>query len=118
MSGKPVTTAAFDPYAERIGHRGTSTPTSDTLEGICFAHALKIPFENLDIHLGRSIRIDPPSVFDKLVTQGRGGYCFEQHTLLQEMLRAIGFTTRPLAARVLYGPPAERPRSHMLLIEL
>lgn len=110
----------FDAYAERIGYRGTHTATSDALEGIVLAHAIRIPFENLDIHLGRPIDIEPETVFDKLVRRLRGGYCFEQNTLLLEMLRGLGFPVRPLAARVLYGRSAsskrERPRTHMLLL--
>ena len=106
----------FDAYAERIGYRGTSAPNADTLEGIVLAHALRIPFENLDIHLGRPIDLDPARVFEKLVVQRRGGYCFEQNGLLLEVLRAIGFKVRPLAARVLWGMPQnDRPRTHMLL---
>jgi N-hydroxyarylamine O-acetyltransferase len=106
----------FDAYAERIGYRGNRTATLDSLEGIVLAHALRIPFENLDIHLGNPIDLEPARVFAKLVGRRRGGYCFEQNGLLLEMLRSVGFTVRPLAARVLYGPPAERPRSHMLLL--
>jgi N-hydroxyarylamine O-acetyltransferase len=106
----------FDAYAERIGYRGTSAPSTDTLEGIVLAHGLRIPFENLDIHLGKGIDLDPAAVFDKLVVRRRGGYCFEQNGLLLTMLRSIGFTVRPLAARVLWGRPAsDRPRTHMLL---
>jgi N-hydroxyarylamine O-acetyltransferase len=105
----------FDAYAERIGHRGTSAPTVDTLERIVVGHALRIPFENLDIHLGRPIDLEPASVFDKLVHQRRGGYCFEQNGLLLEMLRMIGFTVRPLAARVRSSSGADKPRTHMLL---
>lgn len=107
----------FDAYAERISYRGPATATIDALEGICLGHAMRIPFENLDIHRGGppGIRIDlaRDALFAKLVTRRRGGYCFEQNTLLLEMLRDIGFVVRPLSARVLGGP--ERPRTHMLL---
>jgi len=106
----------FDAYAERIGYRGGSTATLDVLEGIALGHAIRIPFENLDIHLGNPIDLAPEKVFDKLVNRRRGGYCFEQNTLLQEMLKTIGFTVRPLAARVLYGAPIDRPRTHMALL--
>jgi N-hydroxyarylamine O-acetyltransferase len=106
----------FDAYAERIGHRGSSAPTVDTLEGIVLGHALRIPFENLDIHLGKAIDIDPAAGFEKLVARRRGGYSFEHNTLLLEMLRQLGFVVRPLAARVMWGlPPVERPRTHMLV---
>lgn len=110
----------LDRYAERVGlreglKRGTAAG-DELLSSVHFAHATSIPFENLDIHLGLPIRIEPERVFDKLVTQRRGGYCFEQNGLLLSVLRALGFTARPLSARVTYsgGPP--RPRTHMVLL--
>jgi N-hydroxyarylamine O-acetyltransferase len=108
----------FDAYAERIAYRGAAAPTIDALEGICLAHAMRIPFENLDIHRGVPIDLARPALFAKLVARRRGGYCFEQNTLLEEMLRDVGFKVRPLAARVL-GSETERvsrPRTHMILV--
>ena len=111
-----MATLDFDRYAERIGYQGARTPTEDVLCGIHLAHATTVPFENLDIHLGVRIRLEPEHVFDKLVVRRRGGYCFEQNTLLLEMLRSIGFRVRPLAGRVTYGAQVVRPRTHMLLV--
>jgi N-hydroxyarylamine O-acetyltransferase len=56
-------------------------------------------------------------LLDKLVTGGRGGYCYEHNLLFAEVLRTIGFSVRGLAARVMWNAPegAVRPRSHMLL---
>jgi N-hydroxyarylamine O-acetyltransferase len=64
------------------------------------AHRLVIPFENLDIPLGRGISLNPEDVFDKLVRRRRGGYCFEQNSLFLAALHALGFEARPLLARV------------------
>jgi N-hydroxyarylamine O-acetyltransferase len=105
----------FDASAERIGFRGTSAVSNDTLEGIVLAHCLRIPFENLDIHLGNPIDLDPARVFEKLVLRRRGGYCFEQNGLLLEVLRTLGFTVRPVAARVFSETTLEKPRTHMAL---
>jgi N-hydroxyarylamine O-acetyltransferase len=75
-----------------------------------------IPFENLDVLLGRGIRIDLDSVVAKLVTARRGGYCFEHGTLFQAALRALGIESTAHAARVLLVvPKAEAPRTHMFL---
>lgn len=106
----------LDRYAERIGWRGARIATEETLSELHLAHATSIPFECLDLHLGRRIAIDPESVFQKLVVRRRGGYCFEQNGLLLEALRAIGFSARPLAARVAWQATAPRPRTHMLLL--
>ena len=106
----------FDRYAERIAYRGPRDATEDVLSALHLAHATAIPFEDLDIHLGRGIDLAPESVFRKLVVDRRGGYCFEQNGLFLAALRAIGFDVRPLAARVLFGPAVPRPRTHMLLL--
>ncbi len=84
------------------------------------AHRRAIPFENLDIPLGRTVSCETDAVFAKLVEGGRGGFCFEHNRLLSDMLAAAGFANRILLARVLLGdPPAPTPRTHcLLLVEL
>ena len=74
-------------------------------------------FENIDVLLKRPIRLDPDALFAKLVTDARGGYCYEQNTLFKSALEAIGFSVRSLGAEVLwrYPPGPARSRSHMLL---
>lgn len=80
------------------------------------AHMAAIPFENLDVLLGRGIRVDLESVFAKLVTDRRGGYCYEHGTLFQAALRAMGVDVAAHSARVLLvAPKAEAPRTHMFL---
>ena len=87
----------LDAYLARI--RLPARPTLDDLglAAVQRAHRLAIPFENLDIRLGRGIRIDSESVFAKLVTAKRGGYCFEQNRLFADALTALGFTVAAVA---------------------
>jgi len=103
-------------YAERIDYRGDFAPTLDTLRAVHLAHATHIPFENLDVLLGRPIRLDLESIIAKLIHAGRGGYCFEQNALLAVVLETAGFRVKRLAARVRMGAAEVRPRSHMLLL--
>ena len=107
----------LDGYFRRIGHVGATEPTLSTLAALQAQHALQIPFENLDPLLGRSVRLDAASLQEKLVRQGRGGYCFEHNTLLRMVLEALGFAVTVYAARVLYRRALESvpPRTHMLL---
>jgi len=105
----------LDAYLLRIGTRRPLAPSLDALARLQQAHVAAIPFENLDLLLGRGIRLDLPSLQAKLVADRRGGYCFEQNTLFQAVLQTIGFTVTPLAARVRSGAPAPRPRTHMVL---
>ncbi len=107
----------LDAYFARIGYQGSRAPTIATLAGIHTRHAQTIPFENLDILLGRRIQIDLPSIERKLVHDCRGGYCFEQNALLGAVLGALGFTVTPLIGRVRWQLPPElaTPPVHQLL---
>jgi N-hydroxyarylamine O-acetyltransferase len=108
----------FGRYLTRIGMPDAPPHTSEGLARLQQAHRLAIAFENLDIHLGREIVIDPGQVFDKLVVQGRGGYCFEQNRLYADALSALGVANRPLLARVRLNVPADvvPPRTHVCLL--
>jgi N-hydroxyarylamine O-acetyltransferase len=106
----------LDAYLHRIGYSGPVTPSAATLEQIHLAHATRIPFENLDILLGRPILLDPEHVERKLVQDRRGGYCFEQNLLFADALEAIGFRVTRLMARVRYRTTAVLPRTHMVLL--
>lgn len=104
----------LDAYLARI--RLPARPTTDHhgLNALQRAHRLAIPFENLDVALGRGIRIDTAAVFGKLVVGGRGGYCFEHNRLFLDALAALGFEARPLLARVWLGATETPPLTHTL----
>src|SRR5215472_2819420 len=102
-------------YAARVGYTGDFTSSLATLRALHLAHATHIPFENLDILLGRPIRLDLESLCGKMIDGRRGGYCFEQNALFAAVLEAAGFRVRRLAARVRSGASGVRPRLHMLL---
>jgi N-hydroxyarylamine O-acetyltransferase len=105
----------LDAYLERVGLRAAPAPGEEGLRALHRAQFFGIPFENLDIHLGRGIDLAPAAVFAKLVTGRRGGYCFELNGLLDRALAACGFPTRPLLARVhLGGEPSAR--THLLCL--
>lgn len=110
------TAVDVDAYLRRIGFAGNVEPSYETLAALLRAHARSIPFENLDVLLGRPIRIDVEGLQRKLVGARRGGYCFEHATLVASVLEAIGFAPVRHAARVvLYTPLAASPRAHMFL---
>jgi N-hydroxyarylamine O-acetyltransferase len=106
----------LDCYLERVGWRGGVRPTLDVLTGLLDAHMSRIPFENLDVLLGRGVRLDLESIQAKLVRAQRGGYCFEHATLFAAVLEALGFHPLRHAARVvLFAPRAASTRTHMFL---
>lgn len=108
----------LEAYLARIGHDGPCDSTFETLAAVHRAHALAVPFENLDIQIGRPIRLEVPALFDKIVARRRGGYCFEQNTLFRAALESLGFTAIACEARVSSDedPSAVRPRTHMTLV--
>ena len=103
-------------YLRRIDYSGPLEPTLAVLEAIHLAHATHIPFESVDVLLGRPIRLDLAGLQEKLVAGRRGGYCFEQNLLLAAALRELGFDVKQLAARVRHRGDKPLPRTHMLLM--
>jgi N-hydroxyarylamine O-acetyltransferase len=108
----------LDAYFERIGYSEERASSLETLRAIHVRHAQEIAFENLNPLLRWPVRLDARSLEEKLVRQGRGGYCFEQNLLLSHALQGLGFHVTELAARVLWNAPegAITPRTHMLLL--
>jgi len=103
-------------YLARVGLSSAPAPTAAGLSELHLAHATHIPFENIDVLLGRPIRLDPASLHQKLVRDRRGGDCFEQNLLFAGVLETLGFRVTKLAARVRYRADNKLlPRTHMLL---
>ncbi|GAA1945334.1 arylamine N-acetyltransferase [Streptomyces durmitorensis] len=105
----------IEAYLARIGHQGETKPDFDTLRALHRAHVAAIPFENLEMMLGRPVPLDLTALQDKLVRQCRGGYCYEQNLLFAAVLERIGFAVTGLGARVRAGASSRRAVTHMLL---
>lgn len=107
----------LEAYGARIGLPVVwLPPTLGTLCTLLTAHMRAIPFENLDVLLGRAIRLDLASLQAKLLTAGRGGYCFEHASLFAAVLEALGFElTRHTARVVLVLSRSQSPRGHMFM---
>jgi len=105
----------LDAYLRRIGYDGPTEPSEATLAALHRSHMAAVPFENLNLMLGRGIRVDLESIQAKLVYEKRGGYCYEQGQLFGAALERLGFRVDRLLARV--GPDGEpmRPRTHLTL---
>lgn len=103
-------------YFQRIGYTGTPQPNYETLKALHRAHLLTITYENLDIHLGRYLPLDEAAMYEKIVVQRRGGWCYEMNGLFAWALRQIGFQVTLLASAVnrqINGANAER--NHLIL---
>lgn len=108
----------IDGYFSRIGYEGPRGANLENFRTIHRRHAESIPFENLSPFLRIPVDLNIHSLYEKIVLNNRGGYCFEHNLLLMEALRTLGFSVRGLAARVLWNTPEGTitPRGHMLLL--
>lgn len=101
-------------YLKRIRyHRSLKSkldhPNIDLLRALHCDHLYTVPFENLDIHLGRKIICDETRILHKIVNEHRGGFCYELNGAFAALLRELGFQVTLLSARVAregggYGP--------------
>ncbi len=96
-------------YLRRIDYQGSLTPDIDLLRSLHRAHLFTVPFENLDIHLGREIVCEESRILHKIVNEKRGGFCYELNGAFAALLRALGFRVTLLSCRVArqdasYGP--------------
>jgi N-hydroxyarylamine O-acetyltransferase len=97
---RPLTDTQLQHYFARVGYRGGRDTSLATLRSLHRAHLLTITYENLDIHLGRRLTLDPDAIFDKLVDERRGGWCFEMNGLFGRVLETLGFEVRYLSGAV------------------
>lgn len=102
-------------YLSFLSHYPDSNPLDyELLSRLQRRHMLVVPFENFDVFLKKPLRLDSDGIFEKVVMNGRGGYCFELNGLFGELLRAVGFSVRSVLARVwLHDPPEVPPRNHL-----
>ena len=87
-------------YLRRIEYGGPMSPSLQTLRALHRAHLCAIPYENIDVQLGRTLPLDVDRMYDKLVTQRRGGWCYEMNGLFSWALRELGFDVDILGSGV------------------
>src|SRR5580765_2924169 len=103
-------------YLARIGYTGPAEPTAETLRTLHRLHMMSVPFENLDISLGRKIEIDEDAILKKVIERRRGGFCYELNGAFAALLRSMGFRVTLLSARVARADGSESPEfDHLTL---
>ena len=104
-------------YLDRIGYLGPTDPTAENLRALQRAHLFAVPFENLDISLGRKITVQPELILNKIVGHRRGGFCYELNGAFAALLRELGFDVTLLSARVARANAGEGPEfDHLTLL--
>ncbi|XP_078492392.1 arylamine N-acetyltransferase 1-like [Ciona intestinalis] len=78
-------------YLERIKYTCEIKNDVSTLSKLCRHHQENIPFENLDLFGGKRKFLDFEKIFNDMVVKKRGGFCYEQNSLLHWALTEFGF---------------------------
>jgi N-hydroxyarylamine O-acetyltransferase len=102
-------------YLARIGYHGTPAADLTTLRALQRSHLLTVPFENLDIHLGRPIVLNVDAIVGKVVDQRRGGFCYELNGAFAALLAALGFEVEMLEGRANTDDTPGVPFDHLTL---
>lgn len=99
-----------------LAHIGATAqpPSADALAVLHRAHRRAFAFENLDVLLDQHRGVSLATVQAKFVGGTRGGYCFEQTTLLAAALDRLGYAVVRQLARV--GHPSASPRTHLVAV--
>ncbi len=101
----------LDAYLSRIGVSGPVEVTLHDLERLQRAHLTAVPFENLDVFHRRGVQTGVEWSMPKIVTRGRGGWCFELNGAFAALLEDLGFVVTRFAATVLLPSTTASPPS-------
>ncbi|KAF2411316.1 arylamine N-acetyltransferase family protein [Pseudomonas antarctica] len=103
-------------YLQRLGYDSPPPPTLQTLQALQLRHVCTFAFESLSTLLRTPVPIDLPSIEQKVLLDGRGGYCFELNHMFLTLLQELGFEARGLTGWVVMGGPtdARTGRTHRL----
>lgn len=89
----------------RIKYEKTITLTKECLDDLIFSCQCNVPYDNLDVFdYGREVKLDGQSLYEKIVVNGRGGYCFELNGFFYRILKGLGFDVVPTCCRIMFGP--------------
>jgi N-hydroxyarylamine O-acetyltransferase len=91
-------------YFKRINYTGPAAADTATLHALMRHQLFSVPFENLDVQAGKIVSLAPDDIADKVLTKGRGGYCYEVNGLFAMALEALGIPYRFVAARPMFYP--------------
>ena len=80
-----------DEYLTFLGYADRPAPTVASLVELHQRHLARVPYENLEIMLGRPPSVAPLDSLARVRRVGRAGYCFHQNGALEVALRELGF---------------------------
>lgn len=86
-------------YLKRL-HLRKEPPSLEYLDKLQEHHLLYIPFENLDVMNKKHIQLTTKNLYEKILINNRGGFCFELNGLFCDLLDSLGFQVYMVEAAV------------------
>jgi N-hydroxyarylamine O-acetyltransferase len=110
----------FERYLKRINFANGINLDERTFVELHEHHVFQVPFENLDIHYKRLFNLELEQVYEKVVENFRGGFCYELNLLFSKLLTEIGFSARVISSRIFdetgsLGPDYDHMSVHVKL---
>lgn len=100
-------------YLARISISENVLTNLDGLNRLIYAQLTHIPFEALDVWgAGSCPSLELEDLFQKIVTDHRGGYCFELNTLFRALLNSLGFDAYQVIASLVDENGIAAPPAH------
>ena len=81
----------LDGYLRRLNLSHDGPPSVEHLHAIHAAQVERIPYEVIEIQLGRPTTVDPYESAARIVGRHRGGYCYHLNGALSLLLEALGY---------------------------
>jgi len=106
----------LETYLDKLAIKRSKELSLDLVEKIQTAHIGKFTFNNIDVLLNKAISTKSDDIFNKMVIENRGGYCFEHNGLMYDVLKALGFNVRIILARVIMNEEVDSERGHRVTL--
>ena len=94
-------------YLERISYSGDREPNLKNLTLLQKEHIKAIPFENTYVLKKLPINLTKEWLYEKVVAQKRGGFCFELNYLYNMLLADLGYSVQLLGGSVFHPATGE-----------
>ncbi|WP_176695842.1 arylamine N-acetyltransferase family protein [Phenylobacterium immobile] len=101
-------------YLDRIAYDGPVSPSLDVLHALHRAHILAVPYENLDVQLGRPLTASREAAWEKIVGRRRGGWCYEMNGVFGLALELAGYDVTRVAGGVGRGGAPGMAGNHLV----
>lgn len=107
----------IEKYLARFKASSYKEVSLENLENLQNLHLQHIPFENLDVIRKEPIYLNLATIYTKIVTNNRGGYCYELNGLFHSLLLELGYDAHFVSATVLRNTGKwAKPNTHAAII--